>query len=515
MNDPSYLPAFGDSDANARRRYAMMLLQQGMESGPVGHPLGALARAIQGGMGGYELGQAERQEKQDRTSARELAIRLEDQRYGAPSGPTAAPRSASLPPQTVMPPMDNEPPRMRPPGSPPIRQATEGLASVDGLPYASAGMQRAAMNELAEGLRAGQTGAYGENAQMPPFATGFMPDRGPQIQQAAPQQQAAPPQQPPMPPAPPAGQMPPPQPPMPPAPMQQPSFQPPRIDPAIRDQALRALQSPSVDPMVKKMIAERLNPGVEIKIIEGHAVAFDKRTGAPMGVVFQAPDKPTDDSKNFDAINRQRRAAGLTPYRTQEEASAARKASEETAQLQAKSDFTKTQSRPGEVRQGNLVIDELDRSMDKITASPRTTTGIGGAILQNFPGFDAHNVAKLVETVRSNIGFSELNRMRQESPTGAALGNVTERELSELQAMAGNLALSQDDKQLLDNMRRLKNRYLDVINGEGNGPRERLQYQQPRQPPRQQNRQPQDGDIAVGPRGERIMLRNGRWEPVT
>ena len=45
-----------------RRKYALHLLQQAGDASPVKHPLQALARAIQGGLGGYYMRQLEREE---------------------------------------------------------------------------------------------------------------------------------------------------------------------------------------------------------------------------------------------------------------------------------------------------------------------------------------------------------------------------------------------------------------------------------------------------------------------
>jgi hypothetical protein len=67
--------------------------------------------------------------------------------------------------------------------------------------------------------------------------------------------------------------------------------------------------------------------------------------------------------------------------------------------------------------------------------------------------------------------------MRQASPTGGALGSVTERELDLLQNSMGSLEQSQSKAQFLHNLRRVKNIYHDVIHGPGNGPREKLSYE--------------------------------------
>lgn len=56
----------------AKRRIAEQLLQSGMDASPVGHPLQAMARALQGGMGGYDLYKAGEEDKQGATEAQKL-----------------------------------------------------------------------------------------------------------------------------------------------------------------------------------------------------------------------------------------------------------------------------------------------------------------------------------------------------------------------------------------------------------------------------------------------------------
>jgi hypothetical protein len=68
--------------------------------------------------------------------------------------------------------------------------------------------------------------------------------------------------------------------------------------------------------------------------------------------------------------------------------------------------------------------------------------------------------------------------MRAASPTGGALGAVTVEELKMLQAAGGSVEQSQSATQLKDNLRRYKNTWLDIVHGEGKGPkREELTFQ--------------------------------------
>ena len=67
--------------------------------------------------------------------------------------------------------------------------------------------------------------------------------------------------------------------------------------------------------------------------------------------------------------------------------------------------------------------------------------GAGGAAnwLSYIPGTDAADVSKLVETLQGNIAFKKLAEMKAASPTGGALGAISERELSLLSASAGSV----------------------------------------------------------------------------
>ena len=60
--------------------------------------------------------------------------------------------------------------------------------------------------------------------------------------------------------------------------------------------------------------------------------------------------------------------------------------------------------------------------------------------------------------------------MRAASPTGGALGNVSDQEGARLASAYGNLEQSQSQAQFERNLKRVKNIYLDIVHGPGNGP---------------------------------------------
>lgn len=131
-----------------------------------------------------------------------------------------------------------------------------------------------------------------------------------------------------------------------------------------------------------------------------------------------------------------------------------------------------------ETRQASaeIVTTEVDRGLDLIKKSPGWTTGTGAWITQDIPGFPANDLRGLVETIKANIGFEQLKEMRAASPTGASgLGSLTTQELKSLQAVVGDLELSRSSAMVEYNLKRVKNTYLDIIHGPGQGPpREKL-----------------------------------------
>ena len=110
-----------------------------------------------------------------------------------------------------------------------------------------------------------------------------------------------------------------------------------------------------------------------------------------------------------------------------------------------------------------LMTDTIGRARNLISNSTIPVTGLLGQMGSAMAGTPAHNLKNLLEAVKANIGFEALNTMRQESPNGAALGNVTERELAFLQAAAGSLLQSQTEDQLLYNLNKLEERANEVI----------------------------------------------------
>lgn len=156
--------------------------------------------------------------------------------------------------------------------------------------------------------------------------------------------------------------------------------------------------------------------------------------------------------------------------------------------------------------QNDVVIQDIDRALDSLGM---LTTGLGAQITGGVAGTPAHDLDALLSTVRSNVGFDKLQRMREASPTGGALGAVSDRENAMLQSVLGNLSTTQSQGQLRQNLERVRDVYLDIIHGPGNRPQADVS---PSAAPFAQSIS--DGTVIENDRGERMMLRNGQWEPL-
>ena len=94
------------------------------------------------------------------------------------------------------------------------------------------------------------------------------------------------------------------------------------------------------------------------------------------------------------------------------------------------------------------------------------TTGITGKVLSNVPGTQAFDLEGTVNTILANLGFQELQAMRNASPTGGALGQVAVRELEMLQSTIASLRMGQSkEKQLqsLNNIQKHLTNWKDAV----------------------------------------------------
>lgn len=77
-------------------------------------------------------------------------------------------------------------------------------------------------------------------------------------------------------------------------------------------------------------------------------------------------------------------------------------------------------------------------------------------------GTPAYSLEQKIAPLRAIIGFDNLQSMRDNSPTGGALGNITERENTLLQSLYGSLDPGQDPRQFAQSLQQVRDQLLQV-----------------------------------------------------
>ena len=96
----------------------------------------------------------------------------------------------------------------------------------------------------------------------------------------------------------------------------------------------------------------------------------------------------------------------------------------------------------GKVEDMNMFIDQLTQlsaANDKKTFGANWEEGMTGYVMSFWQGSDADVKSGLVRAIKANQGFNRLQKMRDESITGGALGQVAVKELVFLQAAIADL----------------------------------------------------------------------------
>lgn len=204
---------------------------------------------------------------------------------------------------------------------------------------------------------------------------------------------------------------------------------------------------------------------------------FDPRRG---GVVGPTVPKTGEVSKDYAPTIGPNGAVSAAPIPG---TPAAQKIEETEAKRAASAETTAASA--GSVK--NIISDVRKRVEGAPAYNP--AVGFGAETAARVAGSNASDTAELIKTVTANIGFDRLQRMRDESPTGGALGQVAVQELESLKKTIASLAQRQSKPQFLENLKRVEDQYDRIIKKAqaypnaskhgftpGGGPKKRLRF---------------------------------------
>jgi hypothetical protein len=107
------------------------------------------------------------------------------------------------------------------------------------------------------------------------------------------------------------------------------------------------------------------------------------------------------------------------------------------------------------IRNTEVVLGKVKEAEGLIGAG---TTGVG-SYLSLLPGTPAKELSTVLGTIKARLGFDQLQQMRAASPTGGALGNVSNRELASLEGAVASLDQGLSPKALRENLKQIETSY--------------------------------------------------------
>lgn len=138
----------------------------------------------------------------------------------------------------------------------------------------------------------------------------------------------------------------------------------------------------------------------------------------------------------------------------------------EPAREQAAAESAQREQKRQAFDKADTMLGKIDTALGQVDWK---SAGAIGQVAQFLGGTSAKDLQTNIDTIVANLGFDALADMRAASPTGGALGQVTEKEIRFLQSLRESLAQEQSPEQLRQNLSRLREgveKTRQILNGE-------------------------------------------------
>jgi hypothetical protein len=178
----------------------------------------------------------------------------------------------------------------------------------------------------------------------------------------------------------------------------------------------------------------------------------------------------TDEFGNIQDANRKAETDAFN------KAEATRLAEERIAALKAKADAKNVKTpNTAAMQYGMAALNAIDRIEALVNAEQKwvpwdNTTGLIGNLMKSVPASAANDVLANIKTIEAAVGFDRLQAMRDASPTGGALGQVSNIELDLLKSSLGNLNQSQSKEQFMMNLKQVQRVYNEIVHTDIHSP---------------------------------------------
>lgn len=196
--------------------------------------------------------------------------------------------------------------------------------------------------------------------------------------------------------------------------------------------------------------------------IQSSRINLPPLTASAMPVASRAPTPMIGPGAGRGVVNPPAGgAAGAIDFSPAEKA--AQEAERTRAVEQAKADVAlgskQAEAAPKKATQQRATIDQADRIIEMVRDASsmvgKSSAGLAGPTMANVPGTTARDLRATMGSIKANLGFAELQAMRDNSPTGGALGQVAVQELEALQSTVASLDQGQSPAQLERSLKKI------------------------------------------------------------
>lgn len=229
-------------------------------------------------------------------------------------------------------------------------------------------------------------------------------------------------------------------------------------EPTDFDRMVRAAGIQPGTPEAQAFARRKLDKDVHIAPTEAGQLPADVRTAQ-----WYASATP----EQREAFDRATGKGAMTPYQSAQleiaQSKEQRDAEKATAEKEAVARAQQT-AISGAEESYRLVSEAVDRAVNLTSA---TSAGLG-SLLDKLPLTDARALANEINTIKANLGFDRLRQMREESKTGAGVGQVAVKELERLESAVAGLDTGLSAPRLREQLARVRTHYkkwLDIRGG--------------------------------------------------
>jgi hypothetical protein len=197
----------------------------------------------------------------------------------------------------------------------------------------------------------------------------------------------------------------------------------------------------------------QLSTGIERHDLGDRVIFRDRRSGEVVGTEMKGGSPSADQMPTGDGGLQAIPGSTLDVERTTAAQEAERRRIGRQSEIQ---------------RAGQTVLRSVNRGLEYL---PQLTQGEGiigsnaRAAKSGVRGTPEYNLKLQVADMLSNVGLDRLQQMRDNSPTGGALGQVPIQQQQRLEQVLGSFDLSQDPAIIEENLKQVNNIYIDVMFG--------------------------------------------------